>query len=290
MKASPAPRRLFPVIALMLMVFFPVMGWAEDPGVGLSQRMLCYTYAVFDGNVGLLVGFCIATFGLWTVIKGSAKAGILLILAGALVPVAPSLVSATLSGAQAAMGGISQAKKDAGTVMQSMGEFKGNCDAIPVDMSAYEQKLMNTPGVVKNADGTYTITNTDGSTVTAVNAAQAMDYLGQVVGTGQCVALLQAADPSIGNTATWKPGAAVVGNADLQPGTMIALFGCNGGTSYCNQAGNDSSHAAIYLGQDANGNIQVLDQWAGQPAHIRTIRANGSGNVNNSSGYRVISH
>ena len=114
-------------------------------------------------------------------------------------------------------------------------------------------------------------------------------YLGQSVGSGQCVALVQATDPSVGLTVTWAQGAAVQGNTSLQPVTAIATFNSNG--QYAN-ATDGSSHAAIYLGQNAQG-IQVEDQWSGQPAQIRTIYwsdPNSARAANNGSSFYVVSH
>jgi len=113
-------------------------------------------------------------------------------------------------------------------------------------------------------------------------------YLGQSVGSGQCVALVQASDPSVGLTATWTQGAAVQGNTSLQPGTAIATFNANG--QYAN-ATDGSSHAAIYLGQNAQG-IQVEDQWSNQPASIRTIPWNNPTGTaaNTGSSFYVVSH
>lgn len=112
-------------------------------------------------------------------------------------------------------------------------------------------------------------------------------YVGQSVGSGQCVALVQQADSSVGLTATWTQGAQVQGNTDLAPGTAIATF--DGSGKYAN-ATDGSSHAAIYLGQDAAGNIQVEDQWLGHPASVRTIRASGSTQANSGSAFYVIGH
>jgi hypothetical protein len=120
-----------------------------------------------------------------------------------------------------------------------------------------------------------------GSAVTATAASvsaptgpvrrPAMDGLsglsGRSVGSGQCVALVQAAAPEIGSTRGWSHGALVRGNLSLQPGTPIATFDASG--RYAN-ARDGSSHAAIYLGQDATG-IQVLDQWVGKASAVRTI-------------------
>lgn len=111
-------------------------------------------------------------------------------------------------------------------------------------------------------------------------------YLGQKVGSGQCVALVQAADSSVGLTATWAQGSAVQGNTALAPGTAIATF--NGSGKYAN-ATDGSSHAAIYLGQNAEG-MQVQDQWLGHAASVRTIAWNGSNQASSGSAFYVIGH
>ena len=83
------------------------------------------------------------------------------------------------------------------------------------------------------------------------SAGQGWDgFAGQAVGSGQCVALAQAVNPAIGLTRTWSPGGQVQGNPSLAPGTVIATFDQNG--RYAN-ATDGSSHAAIYLGQNAQG-------------------------------------
>ncbi len=92
-------------------------------------------------------------------------------------------------------------------------------------------------------------------------------YVGRSAGSGQCVALVRAANPGLGPTAHWVRGAAVKGNHAIPPGTPIATFSHTG--HYAN-ATDGSSHAAIYLGQTEEG-VQVLDQWAGRPAAVRTI-------------------
>ncbi len=96
------------------------------------------------------------------------------------------------------------------------------------------------------------------------------------------------ADPAVGLTRTWAQAAQVQGNTQIQPGTAIATFDANG--RYAN-ATDGSSHAAIYLGQNAQG-IQVLDQWAGSPASYRTIRwSSVSGTAaNTGSAFYVVTH
>lgn len=113
-------------------------------------------------------------------------------------------------------------------------------------------------------------------------------YEGQAVGSGQCVALVQAADSAVGLTRTWAQGSQVQGNVQIRPGTTIATFDAGG--RYAN-ATDGSSHAAIYLGQNEQG-IQVLDQWLGRPATYRTIRwSSESGTASNTgSRFYVVTH
>ncbi len=117
-------------------------------------------------------------------------------------------------------------------------------------------------------------------------AADYAQYLGRSAGSGQCVALVQAASPGIGHTRNWKCGAPVRGNTELRPGTAIATF--NGADRYAN-ATDGSSHAAIYLGQNEHG-IQVMDQWAGSAAAVRTIPWNNPSGVaaNTGTAFHVV--
>ena len=119
------------------------------------------------------------------------------------------------------------------------------------------------------------------------DATVATDYttlLGQSVGSGQCVALVQATS-DVGLTATWTPGEQVQGNTNLAAGTVIATFGADG--TYTNTVG--QSHAAIYLGQDATG-IFVEDQWLNQPAGTRHINWATSNSYELGSKFYVVSH
>lgn len=96
-------------------------------------------------------------------------------------------------------------------------------------------------------------------------------YLGKVVGTGECVAFVQAACEAP-QTALWKRGAHVKG-IPLLPGTAIATFDPPSAEHPNGRYGNymdGRSHAALYLSQTAIG-ILVLDQWGGQPVHERVI-------------------
>lgn len=95
-------------------------------------------------------------------------------------------------------------------------------------------------------------------------AATRRAYIGQSVGSGQCVAFTQKA-ANMPRTAVWRRGALVKGNTSIPPGTAIATFGVDG--RYGNHT-DGRSHAAIYLGQDENG-IQVLDQWMGHSTDRR---------------------
>lgn len=80
-------------------------------------------------------------------------------------------------------------------------------------------------------------------------------YADTSVGSGQCVAYVQAAAQT-GVTRNGRRGQQVRG-AKLAVGTAIATFDQQG--RYANDT-HGKSHAAIYLGQTATG-IRVLDQW-----------------------------
>lgn len=123
-------------------------------------------------------------------------------------------------------------------------------------------------------------------TAGAFVASDFAQYLGRSAGSGQCVALVQATSPGIGPTRTWRCGPPVRGNTDLRPGTAIATF--NGADHYAN-ATDGSNHAAIYLGQNDRG-IQVMDQWAGSAAAVRTIPWNNTSGVaaNTGTAFHVV--
>lgn len=75
------------------------------------------------------------------------------------------------------------------------------------------------------------------------------------VGTMQCVALIQEYTGA-GVTASWRQGAAVLGNRAILKGTAIATFDRG---RYPNQA--HGNHAAFFLRHGPNG-FWVMDQWA----------------------------
>ena len=82
-------------------------------------------------------------------------------------------------------------------------------------------------------------------------------WIGQPsVGSGECVALVQAATGAP-RSAEWRRGVLVQGNMSVRFGAAIATF---------DDQGRYTGHTAIFLGQDERG-IQVIDQW--------NIRENG---------------
>ena len=107
-----------------------------------------------------------------------------------------------------------------------------------------------------------------------------------VVGSGQCVAFVQAASGAP-LTGSWKKGSLVKGQTLLATGTAIATFSSSG--VYTNST-DGTSHAAIYVSQSKAG-ILVWDQWLGQPVHQRTIRfqgGKGAKPVNDGDAFYVI--
>ena len=93
------------------------------------------------------------------------------------------------------------------------------------------------------------------------------DYLGKVIGSGQCVALVEKA-AGTPTTAQWKRGRKVAQDLTVAAGTAIATFDPDG--TYGNHT-DGRSHAAVYVSQDEAG-LSVYDQWLGQPVHSRDIR------------------
>jgi hypothetical protein len=110
------------------------------------------------------------------------------------------------------------------------------------------------------------------------------NYLGKAIGTGQCVAFVEAAAHTP-TTASWKCGK-VAGDSTIAAGTAIATFDPTG--VYGNHT-DGRSHAAIYVSQNSDG-LLVYDQWLGQPVHQRTIHfRKGQGNaVNDGDQFRAI--
>jgi hypothetical protein len=121
---------------------------------------------------------------------------------------------------------------------------------------------------------------------TASIAGIPKDYLGKAIGTGQCVAFVEAAAQTP-NTARWTRGGLVGGDTTIPAGAAIATFDPSG--MYGNHT-DGRSHAAIYVSQVAGQGLLVYDQWLGQPVHQRTIRfRNGTGAaVNDGNRFYVI--
>ncbi|HTI78909.1 MAG TPA: BPSL0067 family protein [Acetobacteraceae bacterium] len=92
-------------------------------------------------------------------------------------------------------------------------------------------------------------------------------YIGMVIGTGQCMALVQLTNPGMPVSSKLRAGAPVRDFA-LPRGTVIGTFNAEG--RYAN-ATDGSSHVAIFLEQ-VEGGLAVVDQWTGQPVHERVIR------------------
>jgi hypothetical protein len=112
------------------------------------------------------------------------------------------------------------------------------------------------------------------------------NYLGKAIGTGQCVAFVEAAAKTP-HTAQWKRGGIVAGDATVPEGTAIAAFDPDG--TYGNHT-DGRSHGAIYVSQAAGQGLIVYDQWLGQPVHQRTIHfRHGTGSaVNDGNQFHVI--
>jgi hypothetical protein len=107
-------------------------------------------------------------------------------------------------------------------------------------------------------------------------------YVGQKVGTGQCVAYVERA-AGTPPTGQWKRGLLVKGNPVPQ-GTAIATFDDDG--TYGNHT-DGRSHAAIFHEEVAEG-LNVWDQWSTHPVTPRLIRFNGAEPCNDGNQFYVI--
>jgi hypothetical protein len=169
MRLSPALRALLPFIPLIVMVFLPLLGFAAttagtdgSAAVGMSRRLICYTFSTIQGNIGLLAGFAIGLYGLWTIIRGSPGFGLFLIVAGALTTALPSLISSGLAGLQSVVenSGLSSSGNvnDVGTALKGIQGYGSDCDAISVSMAAYQQvampSVLNPNGQATSVPGT----------------------------------------------------------------------------------------------------------------------------------------
>jgi hypothetical protein len=108
-------------------------------------------------------------------------------------------------------------------------------------------------------------------------------WLGQVVGTGQCVAYVQEASGAP-RTSQWQRAWRVKGDRTIPRGAAIATFDPDG--RYGNHT-DGRSHAAIYLAQDEHG-LNVIDQWQGHKVQPRAIRFGGEKPVDNGDEFYVI--
>ena len=113
-----------------------------------------------------------------------------------------------------------------------------------------------------------------------IDAAIGARTLGSAVGTGECVALVEAWAHTP-RAVNWHQGESVLENASRIPrGTAIATF-------VDGHYPNEDKHAAIFLHATPDG-IRVIDQWHGQASHERTIHFNSHGRQNDPKAYYVI--
>ncbi len=110
----------------------------------------------------------------------------------------------------------------------------------------------------------------------------------------ECAGVVQGLFPFMGRTRTWKGEMKVMDNLDYIPlGMPIATFTEAGKDGKYGNKHDIHKHTAIFLGKGVNESKKgfwVLDQWNGQPLHIRFIDADDSKKSwsNNANAYYVI--
>jgi hypothetical protein len=160
------------------------------------------------------------------------------------------------------------------------------CTSVPASAKAPEKVTHPdhaTPTLEPGAAGA----GTTGGSVGWVAKAPA-SYVGKTVGSGQCVAYVQAACGAP-HTGGWRRGILVKGKGkEIPSGTAIATFDPNG--TYGNHE-DGRSHAAVF-DQELPDGLRVWDQWKGHPVESRTIHfehGNNPKDVNNGDRFYVIS-
>ena len=87
---------------VLVLAMLAGLGWADDAAgessVALSMSVYCGVKSLVNGNVGLLIGFAVAIFGLYQLVQGKTGGGLLLIVGGALVTFVPNLIESALEG------------------------------------------------------------------------------------------------------------------------------------------------------------------------------------------------
>lgn len=75
----------------------------------LSQELVCDTHNIISGNLGLMVGFLIAAYGLYKMIASNdMKGGLIFIIVGALFTATPGLILSFFDGMGLALGNLTE--------------------------------------------------------------------------------------------------------------------------------------------------------------------------------------
>ena len=106
------------------------------------------------------------------------------------------------------------------------------------------------------------------------------EAMGTVVSNGHCMRHVQECH-GVPHSSTLRRGAKV--DHSTPHGAIIATFSAAG--RYTNST-NGASHIAVFLSYNADGSINVVDQWRGQPVHERVIRDKGGGGTANNDASR----
>ncbi|HEX2859307.1 MAG TPA: M23 family metallopeptidase [Alphaproteobacteria bacterium] len=146
--------RVFYLSLCWLAVSLPA--WAQDVSVtdnipdastggavstALSMQLLCNLTNNMEGNIGLLIGLCLAIYGLWVMVRsGALKWGITLIIAGALFTSLMSLLVSGVQGLSSILVANGVSLFDTSGPLQYAMNFKNSCDSIVIDLSGYDDQ------------------------------------------------------------------------------------------------------------------------------------------------------
>lgn len=128
---------------LFVMTALPAQAGIFSGSSGLALQLTCQIYTILSGTLGLLLGFCVACYGLYLILRDAAyKSGLAWIVVGALFTAVPGILMSTLDGAHGWLKGAGITTDDSrfGELITSLKSYaqSNTCNQITVDFALYE--------------------------------------------------------------------------------------------------------------------------------------------------------
>ncbi len=164
-------------------------------------------------------------------------------------------------------------------------------DRLPTRMKVKGEKIY---GTILYPDATVMKANKGHLQSEKLTVSEAITQNAWLGASTECAGVVQGLYPYMGLTSDWRGEMKVMDNLeDIPIGTPIATFTEAGKKGKYGNKHDSHKHAAIYLGKGVKNEVKgfwVLDQWNGQPLHVRFIQANDNKPSwsNNANAYYVI--